>query len=154
MGAHTPRPFGQFWMIRRSASARIFPHMRVQRKRTLWVQAVSARSSSRQRFSRTSKFCSQAVASQVVRDAADQAGSKQMNRRTHPSAVRAILDDPPIRIHPNLPAHAGAKEKNPVGSSRFGTFIISPKVFTHQQILLTGCRESVRKGLISPGGSR
>ena len=44
------------------------PQMRVQRKRTLWVQAVSARSSSRQRSSRTSKFCSQAVASQFVRD--------------------------------------------------------------------------------------
>ena len=70
-----------------------------------------------------------------------------MNRRTDPSAMRAILDDPPIRIRPNLPAHAGAKEKNPVGSSRFGTFIISPKVFIHQQILLTSCRESVRKGL-------
>jgi len=70
-----------------------------------------------------------------------------VNRRTDPSAMRAILDYPPIRIRPNLPAHAGAKEKNPVGSSRFGTFIISPKVFTHQQILLTGCRESVRKGL-------
>jgi len=42
--------------------------------------------------------------------------------------VRAILDDPPIRIRPNLPAHVGAKEQNPVGSSRFGTFIISPKV--------------------------
>jgi hypothetical protein len=41
--------------------------------------------------------------------------------------VQAILDDPPIRIRPNLPAHAGAKEKNPMGSSRFGTFIISPK---------------------------
>jgi hypothetical protein len=58
----------KFWMIRRSASARIFPHMRVQRKRTLWVQAISARSSSRQRSSRTSKFCSRAVASQFVRD--------------------------------------------------------------------------------------
>jgi len=72
-----------------------------------------------------------------------------VNRRTDPSAMRAILDDPPIRIRPNLPAHAGAKEKNPVGSSRFGTFIISPKVFIHQQILLTSCRESVRKGLIT-----
>jgi hypothetical protein len=34
-----------------------------------------------------------------------------------------------------------------MGSSDFGTFIISPKVFAHQQILLTSCRESVRKGL-------
>ena len=69
-----------------------------------------------------------------------------MNGRKQPLAVRPF-EDPPIRIRPNLPAHAGAKEKNPVGSSRFGTFIISPKVFTHQQILLTSCRESVRKGL-------
>ena len=55
------------------------------------------------------------------------------------------------RIRLKLPAHAGAKEKSPVGSSRFGTFIISPKVFTHQQILLTSCRVSVRKGLMDAG---
>jgi hypothetical protein len=61
------------------------------------------------------------------------------------------LDDPPIRVRPNITAHAGAKEKNPLGSSRFSTFIISPKVFTHQQILLTSCRESVRKGLMDAG---
>jgi len=36
-----------------------------------------------------------------------------------------------------------------MGSSHFGTFIISPKVFAHQQILLTSCRESVRKGLMT-----
>ena len=71
-----------------------------------------------------------------------------MNGRRHPSAVWAILDDPPIRIRPNLPGHAGAKATNRVGSSRFGRFIISPKVFTYQQILLTSCRESVRKGLM------
>ena len=35
-----------------------------------------------------------------------------------------------------------------MSSLRFGTFIISPHVFTHHQILLTSCRESVRKGLI------
>jgi hypothetical protein len=58
------------------------------------------------------------------------------------------LDDPLIRIRPNLTAHAGAKEKNPAGSSRFSMFIISPKVFTHQQILLTSCSESLRKGLM------
>jgi len=73
-----------------------------------------------------------------------------VNGRRNPSAVQAILDDPPIRIRPNLPAHAGAKEKNPMGSSHFGTFIISPKVLTHQQILLTSCRESVLKGLKTP----
>ena len=38
-----------------------------------------------------------------------------------------------------------------MGSSHFGTFIISPKVLTHQQILLTSCRESVRKGLMMTG---
>jgi hypothetical protein len=66
--------------------------------------------------------------------------------------VRAILDDLPIRIRPNLPADAGAKEKKLMGSSHFGTFIISPKVLPHQQILLTSCRESVRKRLIlNPG---
>ena len=39
----TPRLYEQFWMIRRSTSARIFPPVRVQNKRTLWVQAISAR---------------------------------------------------------------------------------------------------------------
>jgi len=37
-----------------------------------------------------------------------------------------------------------------MGSSHFGTFIISPKVLTHQQILITSCRESVLKGLKTP----
>jgi hypothetical protein len=58
------------------------------------------------------------------------------------------LDDPPIHIRPNLPAHAGAKEKNPVGSRHFGTLIIPPTVFTRHQILLTSCSECICKGLI------
>ena len=70
---------------------------------------------------------------------------------TYPSAVRAILDDPPIHIRPDFPAIAGAKQKNPVGSSQFGpAMIASPALHCHQ-ILLTSCRESVRKGLITKG---
>ena len=38
-----PRPCGQFWMIRRSTSAQLFPQTRVRRPRTLWVQRFSAR---------------------------------------------------------------------------------------------------------------
>jgi hypothetical protein len=37
-------------------------------------------------------------------------------KRRSPSAVRANLDDPPIHIRPIVPASAGAKEKNHVGS--------------------------------------
>src|ERR1700723_916010 len=38
-------------MIRRSASARFFPRQRVQRIRTQWVQAITARRASRHEFS-------------------------------------------------------------------------------------------------------
>jgi hypothetical protein len=37
-------------------------------------------------------------------------------RQRYPSAVRANLDGPPIHICPIVPASAGAKEKNHVGS--------------------------------------
>jgi hypothetical protein len=41
--------------------------------------------------------------------------------------MRANLDDPPIHIRPIVPASAGAKDKNPVGSSHYGTPIIAPR---------------------------
>ena len=40
-----------------------------------------------------------------------------MNGRSHPSTVRAILDDPPIRIRPNLPAHARAAPRAESGGA-------------------------------------
>ena len=42
-----------------------------------------------------------------------QTGTKK--RQTHPPAVRANLDDPPIHIRPGIPASAGAKNKKPCG---------------------------------------
>ena len=43
--------------------------------------------------------------------------AKPEPKRQHPpSAVRANSDDPPIHIRPIVPASAGARDKNPVGS--------------------------------------
>jgi hypothetical protein len=42
--------------------------------------------------------------------------SRNQKGKLLPSAVRANLDDPPIHIRPIVPASAGAKEKNHVGS--------------------------------------
>jgi DNA-binding transcriptional LysR family regulator len=68
-------------------------------------------------------------------------------RHTCPSAVRAILDDPPIRIRPIFPHRAGAKETNPVGSSHFGILMMASTMPRSHQILLTTCRECVCKRL-------
>src|SRR5690349_491999 len=68
----------------------------------------------------------------------------------YPSAVRAILDDPPIRIRPIFPHRAGAKETNPVGSSHFGIPMMASTMPRSHQILLTTCRECVCKRLICP----
>src|SRR6266700_5340503 len=64
---------------------------------------------------------------------------------THPSAVRAILDDPPI-----FPHKAGARKTNPVGSSHFGIPMIASTVPRSHQILLTTCREYICKRLTDP----
>ena len=61
--------------------------------------------------------------------------------------MRAILDDPPIHIRPVVPANAGAKAKNPVGSTLFSTPIIAFLRHSGHQILRTCCRESARKRL-------
>ena len=74
-------------------------------------------------------------------------------RHTYPSAVRAILDDPPIRIRPIFPHRAGAKETNPVGSSHFGIPMMASTMPRSHQILLTTCRECVCKRLILCRGS-
>jgi len=68
-------------------------------------------------------------------------------RHAYPSAVRAILDDPPIHIRPNLPAHCGCRGKEPCGFSHFGVVIIPPRGFDRHQILLTTRHESVHKRL-------
>ena len=55
--------------------------------------------------------------------------SRNQKGNTSPSAVRAISDDPPIRIRPVIPASAGAEDKNPVGSSHYGPPNIAPRFF-------------------------
>src|SRR5215469_16261533 len=46
-----------------------------------------------------------------------------------------------------FPPPAGANQTNPVGSRHSGSRMIPFLALCHQQILLTSCRESVRKGL-------
>jgi hypothetical protein len=74
-----------------------------------------------------------------------------MNRNqkgsTTPSAVRANLDDPPIHIRPIVPASAGAKDKNPVGSGHYGTLNIAPRLLNRNGFLCRKCQESGGKGL-------
>src|SRR5262245_61375776 len=54
-----------------------------------------------------------------------------------------------------VPADAGAKDKNPMGSMLFSAPIIASLVPDCHQILRKSCQESVRKGLIDdPGGDR
>ena len=75
----------------------------------------------------------------------------RMNRNqkgsTTPSAVRANLDDPPIHIRPIVPASAGAKDKNPVGSGHYGTLNIAPRLLNRNGFLCRKCQESGAKGL-------
>ena len=48
------------------------------------------------------------------------------------SAVRVILDDPPIHIHPDIPAARGANQTNPVGSRHSGSRMIPFLALCHQ----------------------
>jgi hypothetical protein len=57
------------------------------------------------------------------------------------------LDDPPIHIRPVVPANAGAKAKNPVGSTLFSTPMVALLRHSGHKILRTCCRESARKRL-------
>ena len=50
--------------------------------------------------------------------------NRQFGRRRS-SAVRVILDDPPIHIHPDIPASAGTNQTNPVGSRHSGSRMIA-----------------------------
>ena len=59
---------GKSWMFRRFTSARLFPHQRVQRVRTQWVQAITAGRASHQDVSIATDFCAGSVKSQAVRD--------------------------------------------------------------------------------------
>ena len=67
--------------------------------------------------------------------------------KAFPSAVRANLDDPPIHIRPIVPASAGAKDKNPVGSGHYGTLSIAPRWLNRNGFLCRKCQESGGKGL-------
>src|SRR5208282_4622561 len=61
---------------------------------------------------------------------------------TSPSAVRANLDDPPIHIRPLVPALAGEKDRNPVGSGRYGIQSIAPARLNRNGSLCRKCQES------------
>jgi hypothetical protein len=74
--------------------------------------------------------------------------------RDSASAMRAILDDPPIHMRPDLAAARGAKQTNPVGLGHSGASMIASLVLGRYQILLTSCQESVRKGLRPADSSR
>ena len=67
-GSTYPRLCGQIWMIRRFTSAQFFPHERVERVRTQWVQAITACRSLHDFLSIATDFCAESVKSQVVRD--------------------------------------------------------------------------------------
>ena len=73
--------------------------------------------------------------------------NRLMQCQTDPSAMRANLDDPPIPSAQFVPADAGSKDKNPMGSVLLSTPIIAPTNLDRHQILRNFCRESVRKGL-------
>src|SRR5256714_8488740 len=49
-----------------------------------------------------------------------------------------------------VPADAGSKDKNPMGSALVSTPIIAPTNLDRHQILRNFCHESVRKGLNRP----
>jgi hypothetical protein len=65
------------------------------------------------------------------------------------SAVRAILDDPPLHIRPDLPV-ARVQSKQTVGLGHSGASMIASLVLGRYQIVLTSRQESVRKGLTYP----
>ena len=50
-----------------------------------------------------------------------------------------------------VPADAGSKDKNPMGSAVLSTPIIAPTNLDRHQILRNFCHESVRKGLMADG---
>ena len=62
------RLYGQNWMIRRFTSARLFPHQRVQRVRTLLVQVITAHALSHHDTSIATDFCAETVKSWAIRD--------------------------------------------------------------------------------------
>jgi hypothetical protein len=76
--------------------------------------------------------------------------SRNQEGRASPSAVRAMLDDPPIHIRPIVPASAGAKGENPVGSSHYGAPTIAPRLLGRKGFLCRKRQESGDKGLKPP----
>ena len=79
--------------------------------------------------------------------------SRNQEGKANPSAVRANSDDPPIHIRPNVPASAGAKDKNPVGSSHYGSRTMASRFFDRKGFLRRKRQQSGDKGLISCSAS-
>ncbi len=79
--------------------------------------------------------------------------SRNQEGKANPSAVRANSDDPPIYIRPNVPASAGAKDKNPVGSSHYGSRTMASRFFDRKGFLRRKRQQSGDKGLISCSAS-
>jgi transposase len=59
---------GKLWMMRRFTSARLFPHQRVQRVRTLCVQAITAYRALHRELAIARDFFAESVKSQAIRD--------------------------------------------------------------------------------------
>jgi hypothetical protein len=68
-------------------------------------------------------------------------------RQKSPSAVRAILDDPPIHSRPIVPASAAAKEKNHVGSAIKACQASHHDISIATDFLRRKCQESGDQGL-------
>jgi len=64
-----------------------------------------------------------------------------------PRLCGQFLDDPPIHIRPGSSRASGCKEKEPVGSSHYGTPIIAPSGASRYEILCEKEHESVDKRL-------
>ena len=86
-----PWPFGQVWMIRRFTSARLFPHQRVQRIRTLWVQAITAPRALHCDFSIATDFPAEIVKSQAIRGYTDASSRPPGESRCRLSCVYGAI---------------------------------------------------------------
>jgi hypothetical protein len=64
--------------------------------------------------------------------------------QTDPSVMQANLDDPPIHPPNFVPADAGSKDKNPMGSVLLSTPIIAPTNLDRHQIFRNFCHNKAR----------
>ena len=67
------------------------------------------------------RACSPQRTDSIVLEQALSRTSRNQKGNAPPSAMRANWDVPPIYIRPIISASAGAEDKNPVGSSHYGT---------------------------------